>query len=101
MSVVEQLIVNRAWIAVHRIALKCTSDQAMQVEVFGIEHASSVAFGLHIARYELATSKDLCLHLEALRLAWISAHIGLSTGDSQNSKELITTLCALVHSGAT
>ena len=77
MSITEQLIVNRAWITVHRIALKCISDQAMQVEVFGVEHAVSVAFGLHIARYELATCKDLCLHLTALPLAWISEHISL------------------------
>ncbi len=57
--------------------MKCTSDQAMQVQVFGIEHAFGVAFGLH-NEYELATCKDLCLHLAALHLARISAYINLS-----------------------
>ncbi len=58
----------------HRIALKRTSDQAMQVEVFGVKHAFSVAFGIHIVRH---ICKDLCLHLAALHLAWISAYISL------------------------
>ncbi len=64
----------------------------MQVEVFGVKHAFSDAFGIHIVRHELATCTDLCVHLTASRLAWISAYISLSTGDSRNSIELITTL---------
>lgn len=100
MSVVEQLIVNRAWIAVHRIALKCTSDQAMQVEVLALNmlpvlplaytlqgmslpHAKTCAFtsklyvwlgSQHTSAYQLETAKTAKSSLQLWCHMCASAH---------------------------